>query len=397
MVKLMGRDNLLVMGALLVWALGEGLWYFVRQIYLTQLGATPVQVGTALAIEIVGRAVTLLPAGYGIDRIGPRQMLIGAWVAGIVGTVAMGIAVTWQTFMLGLFAYGLSGFAIPAVSAYALATTSARRTNARDTQQVLAFMFAVYPLGLIISPTVGGWIGGQWGIGTCLWVALAAYFVSLVILLPIRHVEPHPHDGKLNIVPMFSNRTYLWRASFFALCISSMYVGVALLPNYLKEVKTIPLEAIGVLYSIQSAGTVAVNLLVGRLAPRWTLPAVVGLFTAALALIWLVPGLLAVGLALFTSGAIFVARTVATGSIEHTVNAKDRGMAFSMMEMIFALMTSLAGQTAGLLYAASPEHTLPFVAAIILAPLMLVAWFATSIWQPGQQPALETPATAVAE
>jgi hypothetical protein len=161
-----------------------------------------------------------------------------------------------------------------------------------------------------------------------------------------------------------------------------MYLGAALMPNFMQEVRKVPLETIGVLFSIQSAGTVAVNLLVGRLPSRWTLPAIVMIFLIALILIWAVPGLAAIGVAFFASGAIYVGRAVATNSVENVVLARDRGVAFSVMELGFALMTSVAGQLAGVLYAASTPHDLPILISASLLPLMLVLWFMMRAWQP---------------
>ena len=52
MLQSIGRDNRILMLALLLWALGEGLWVNLRPIYIEQLGATPSQVGLVLAIDV---------------------------------------------------------------------------------------------------------------------------------------------------------------------------------------------------------------------------------------------------------------------------------------------------------------------------------------------------------
>src|SRR5512138_2084583 len=99
MFKVLQRDHWLLMASLLVWALGEGLWMNFRQLHLEQLGATPSQIGLALAFEAVARAALLIPAGYLIDRIGARQVMIASWLLGIAGLFIGGLAVTWQGFV----------------------------------------------------------------------------------------------------------------------------------------------------------------------------------------------------------------------------------------------------------------------------------------------------------
>ena len=75
------RNNRLLMLALFIWALGEGLWYYnLRQLYLVELGATEIQVGNVLALEAVFRALMPIPAGYLADRIGARRVMIFSWL-----------------------------------------------------------------------------------------------------------------------------------------------------------------------------------------------------------------------------------------------------------------------------------------------------------------------------
>ena len=77
MLRKLGAANRLLMLSLFVWAFSVGLWYNQRQLYLSELGATPKQIGTALALESVCAALLLLPAGFLSDRFGPRRVILG--------------------------------------------------------------------------------------------------------------------------------------------------------------------------------------------------------------------------------------------------------------------------------------------------------------------------------
>ena len=49
--------------ALLLWGLGEGLFFYIQPLYIEQLGANPVQIGSVLsAASIVMPVVTSAPA-----------------------------------------------------------------------------------------------------------------------------------------------------------------------------------------------------------------------------------------------------------------------------------------------------------------------------------------------
>src|SRR5205823_4998771 len=105
----MGRNNLLLMLALFIWALGEGLWYNnLRQLYLAQLGAVPEQIGAVLALEAIIKAIMLIPTGYLADRIGAYRVVIASWVLGVIGPLLLIPARSWQWAIPGLVIYAMS-------------------------------------------------------------------------------------------------------------------------------------------------------------------------------------------------------------------------------------------------------------------------------------------------
>ena len=379
MLKSIGRDNLLVMLSLLVWALGEGLWYNLRQLYLVQLGAGPVDVGTALAMENIGRAAVLLPAGYAIDRWGARQMMLASWLLGIVGVGAIALAGSWFGAALGMMAYGASAFALPAVSAYALLAT--HESGAGGTQRLLTLVFAAYPMGLIVSPTLGGQLAQAAGIHTCLLVAFGLYVVSTGVVAATRHFDPHHADGGYRPDHLLRNRGFLWRAGYFAAAIFALFIGTALAPNFLADVRQMGVESIGLMFSAMSLGTTLISLGAGRLPPRWGYPAVLIAVWLAVIGVWQVTAFGGIALAFLALGGVFSARSLALAGLERVVAPQDRGMAFSAVEMLSALATAAAAQSAGALYKLSPGHELPLVVGAALLPAVAIGWFAARAWR----------------
>ena len=73
------RDLYLVAFSLLIWGMGEGLFYIFQPLYIQQLGANPILIGSVLGINAVGMTLSQIPAGYLADRIGRRPLMWFTW------------------------------------------------------------------------------------------------------------------------------------------------------------------------------------------------------------------------------------------------------------------------------------------------------------------------------
>jgi MFS family permease len=373
MFKILGRDHKLLMLSLLIWALGEGLWINFRQLYLEQLGATPSQIGLALSIEAIARAALLLPAGYLIDRIGARQVMIASWLVGIGGPMIGALAVTWQGFVPGMVIYALSGFAAPSISAYALRCIPEQDVSA-NSQQVLTAIYAAFPAGLIVSPALGGLVAEHFGIRACLGLAVGLSIISTTIVLFTRHVAPHSQTEDKRSGDLLRNRTFLRLAFFYMLAFLPIYAGFAMLPNYLQDIRGYSYATVGSLFSILPIGTVVLNLSLGRMNSRWGLATVLTAIWLAYLGIWRLPFIIGTGAAFFALGGAYSLRVVATAGLSQVVRPLERGTAFSILEMLLAGATAVSAQAAGEAYSLSPSHDLALIAALVIIPILLITW-----------------------
>jgi MFS family permease len=387
MFKVLQRDHWLLMASLLVWALGEGLWMNFRQLHLQQLGASPPQIGMALSIEAVARAALLIPAGYLIDRIGARHVMIASWLLGIAGLFVGGLAVTWQGFVPGLVVYGLSYFAGPAVSAYALICIPEHDLPTHS-QRVLTTMYAAFPAGLIISPTLGGLVAERFDIRACLWLAVILASISTMIMLLTRHVDPHPLARERRAGELLRNHAFVSLVLYYMLAILPVYASFALLPNFLHQEKGFSYAVIGILSSILSAGTVVLNLLAGKMSMRWGATMVLLAIWLALLGIWQLSFVVGVGAASFVLGGVYSLRTVATAGVAHVVQPQNRGMAFSTLELLLTLSMAVAARVAGELYDLTPSHDLALIIALGSIPMLIGVWLA--LRAPRQQVAVSS-------
>src|SRR5258708_6083323 len=82
-----------------VWGIGEGMFMIFEPIYLSQLGANPLQIGTILGAAGVAMLAAHIPAGYLADRIGRRPLLFASWILGLIATWMMALAQALPLFV----------------------------------------------------------------------------------------------------------------------------------------------------------------------------------------------------------------------------------------------------------------------------------------------------------
>ena len=88
----MKRDLLLIAVAMFAWGLGEGLFIYFQPLYLQELGANPIMIGTILGGFGLAMTVSHIPAGYLADRIGRKPLMVAAFITGSVATWTMALA-----------------------------------------------------------------------------------------------------------------------------------------------------------------------------------------------------------------------------------------------------------------------------------------------------------------
>lgn len=393
MFKDMGHKNRLIMLALLLWALGEGLWFNLRQLYLVDLGASHEQVGMALALESIARATLLVPTGLLVDRVGPHRMMLASWLLGIVGMIFSALATTWPMLVFGLVVYGLSAFAIPAVTTYALSSLPDKSLPGIS-DRTLGTLYAAYPVGWIISPGLGGLLSDLYGIRVNMWISLGLFSVSTLVIMLAGHVAPEPATRDERPGLLLRNRHFVGLILYYMLATFAVYVGFPMIPNFLQEVRGFSLSQIGLLFAVFSVGTALLNFLVSRANPRWNYVALVAALWLAILGVWQVPGFAGVSVAFLILGGLYTVNVLATAGIARVVRSRNRGLAFGILGTMNALALSGASRLAGNLYAASPER--PFVIGLVAVLPMLALWFVVRSWQmPGEAPVTEIASVSV--
>ena len=345
----MRRDLILISIAMFTWGIGDGLFIFFQPIYLEELGADPILIGTILGGFGLAMTISHIPAGYLADRIGRKPLIVAAWFTGTVSAWIMAAANSLTFFVVGLFLYGLTLFVMSPLQSY----LTAARGNF-SVGRVITLMSASFNLGAVIGPILGGRIGDQFGLRQTYTVAGVIFFLSLIVMLFIRSqpVERLPtSDGGKR---WFYSPRYLMYMVVLFLSIFAMYLPQALTPNYLSNEGGYDLTQIGLLFSVSSIGVVVLNLVLGALPSLTGFllgQAAVAVFTLIL---WWGSGLAWYLIGFFMLGGYRTARNLGMAQVRELVPSAKMGLAYGLGETVSATAVILAPIAAGLLYTNNP-------------------------------------------
>jgi MFS family permease len=379
------RDLILIAIAMFAWGLGEGLFIYFQPIYLQELGADAIMIGTILGGFGLAMTVSHIPAGYLADRIGRKPLMVAAWCTGTTAAWTMALANSLPVFVIGLFIYGMTLFVMSPLQSY----LTAARGNL-SVGRVITLMSAGFNLGAIIGPWLGGQIGDQFGLKQTYLLAGVIFLLSTIV---ISFIRPQPVE---RITGSDGGRRWLYAPRYLVymfvlfLAVFAMYLPQPLSPNYLSNQIRLDLSQIGTLFSISSIGVVVMNLLLGSLKARIGFvlgQAAVGVFALIL---WRVSGMPWYFLAFFMLGGYKTARNLGMAQVRELVPSATMGLAYGVSETISGSAVILAPLLAGLLYSQNPTMMYAVGLGLIIISIFLSARYSPTA-QAEQEPAPMAP------
>lgn len=391
-LKPINRNNRLFMLANFLFALSYGLWMNLRQLHLGDLGASPAEVGAVLGFISLAGGLLPVPAGLLTDRVGPKRVMVCAWLIAALGTLVAALATTWPLAGVGFAVFMLVIGANPATVSYVLLNTR-HVDEAGAAERVMATVFASWPAAMIFAPALGGLIADRLGIGADLWIGLVGFVVALVLLLRLEDVRPVETQTRPNFRALFAQRRYRTLAAYYPLVVLALFIGYALAPTFLESQRAYSVGVIGALFSIGSVGSLAFNYIVGRLRPRLSFVVLIASVWLGTLIIWQTDHVLLGGLAFALLGAVSSMWLLAQTSLGQAVNPQQRGLALGLTETLAYLAIALASWLAGQLYEATPTHDLPLMVGLLAMLPALIVWLAVPLLHGEPPPPSETPAT----
>ena len=384
----MTRDNRLLAFSLFCWGMGEGMFIYIQPLYLRQLGADPVAIGTILALAAAAVGLGHIPAGYVADRFGRKPVLLAGWVVGLIAVLVMFLAQDLWLFSAALVAYTFTGFVIAPIYAYA---TVAR--GQQSVQRAVTMVSSGFYAGTVISPALGGLIARLTSLRMVFGAAALAFVVSIVAMALITpQPRAEPASGQARYAALLRNRRFLGFLALIFAAATAMQVGLPLMPNFVVEVRGYDVGLVGLLGSANSLGVVVLQLGLGQRLPRraYMLAQICLALSMALLLITTSEGwLFAV---YFLRAGWYLSHSMAAAQVGRVVQPAESGLAFGMTETVSSAATIVGPLAAGLLYARGPM--LPFIASLGLIALTLPLVWRFAPRRDAHSPERDAPARA---
>lgn len=367
----MNKNLVLLAASMFIWGIGEGMFVFLQPLYLQELGANPILIGTILSGLGAVMAIAHIPAGYLADKIGRRPLIWLSWGLGILAALVMALSSTLPGFVSGLLIYGLTYFVMSPL--YSYATAARGRLSA---SQAIMLISSAFNLGMVIGPWLGGILGEQYGLRTIFYYAAGIFLLASVVVVFIapQPVTPrHTSHTRVSILKDSRLLVYLGVVFFTMLAI---YLPQPLSQNYLHNELSLNIETIGRLAALAGLGVAAINLLVGRLDPRLGMligQTAVGAFAF---LLWKGQGVAWLALGYFLLGGYKTTRSLMVAQTSHLVHPSNLGFTFGVTETVGSVATILAAMMAGVLYHYAP----PSIYGVSLILVVVSLWVSWRFW-----------------
>lgn len=361
----MTRDLRLVALALFIWGIGEGMFFYFQPLYIQELGAEPLEIGAILGGAGLAMTLAHIPAGALADLIGRKHLMTLSWGLGMLAGGMMFLARGLPVFVAGLYIYSFTAFVIAPLSSYI--------TAARDSWTVsraLTTVYGIYSAGAVLGPILGGELAERLGLRPVYGVASALFLVSTVVILIVRTQPIEPRDASLRYGALLRDGRLLR----FLLLVSSvafaLYLSWPLTPNFLQEVRGLSLSRLGLVGALNALGGMALNLTLGRLAPRRAYLISQAMVGASVILIWQGTGLPWFALGYFLAGGFRTSHSLVSAQVETLVRRREIGLAYGLAETVQSAAIIAAPPLAGWLF--SIEPSLPYPVSLGLISSMLV-------------------------
>ncbi|MFH1447119.1 MAG: MFS transporter [Chloroflexota bacterium] len=362
----MPRDLYFVAASLLTWGIGGGMIFIFQPLYIQELGADPILIGTILGASGIAMTISHIPAGYLADRIGRRPMMWASWILGFIAAVVMALARGLPVFVVGILLYGLTSSVLSPLNSYVVAARGKWSVG-----RAVSLISASCNTGAIFGPLLGGLVAERFGLRWIYNLAAIFFFLSLILILFIRPQPIENNPEQKNGKGLLRNKHFIILLGMIFVVMFAVYLPQPLASNYLKNQRQLSLETIGQLGAIGNLGNVVIMLLVGQLPGQlaFTIGQMfVGVFTL---LLWQGSGVTWYAIGYFFIGGYRLCHSMTVAMVRPLVQEAEVGLAFGFTETANSLSLIAAPLLAALIYDREPVAIFPVSLAVICLATVL--------------------------
>lgn len=382
------RDLALIYLSMLLWGFGGYLYFYLQPLYVTQLGASPAQVGLALGLGSFVVTFLYAPIGLWADRYGRKLVILSGWSLGTLAAFGMTFAPDWRWFTPALAIYIFSNFAVAVLYGYVTTSTPAERRG-----EAFAMLSTAGALGSIIAPAIGGWIGEQFGLRAVYFTASVMFTLSTLSLFPLTAQPAEPHANRSNATALLRNRAFAMEMLLVFMLFFAVDVGVVLAPKYLEEVQKLSVNEIGWLGTWAAVGMMLLVYTLSKLRGEGARSLLIGLalsITGLLLVLFSGNNLTLLAVAFFINGGNRLIRPPMLVRVGRLLGPQTLSFGLGIQQTATQLGLAVSPYVAGLLYAQQPVWPLYAGLAgvgfmLLIMILIFLSERATGRMQPSEQ------------
>lgn len=379
------RDLALIYLSMLLWGFGGYLYFYLQPLYVTQLGASPAQVGLALGLGSFVVTFLYAPIGLWADRYGRKLVILSGWSLGTLAAFGMTFAPNWQWFTPALAVYILSNFAVAVLYGYVTTSAPVERRG-----EAFAMLSSSAALGSIVAPAIGGWIGEQFGLRAVYFMAAVMFTLSTLSLLPLTPQPAEPRANRSSASALLRNRAFVSEILLVFFLFFAVDVGLVLAPKYLEEVKKLTVNEIGWLGTWAAIGMMVLVYTLSKLRGEGIRPLLIGLCLSITGLLLFVFGgnnLTLLAVAFFINGGNRLIRPPMLVRVGRLLGPQTLSFGLGIQQTATQLGLAVSPYIAGLLYAQQPIWPLyGGLASVSVMLLIILLIFLSETTAGGTQP-----------
>jgi predicted MFS family arabinose efflux permease len=204
----------------------------------------------------------MIPGGILANKYDAKTLLIIGWAISIPLPALFYFSGNWPDVLPGLIILQFSSFNLPAMNSFI--------RELSDKSQPSAAFGAVYsaaPMGLILSPAVGGLLLNWFRIRDLFWLTLVIWTVSTLVLFPVKRQPPTQADARAPLLELPQSRQDLIILLFlFGATTAIAITYPSFLAVYFQGQLHLTDSQIQWLGSVQALGSTVFTVLLGRWA-----------------------------------------------------------------------------------------------------------------------------------
>ena len=354
--------------ALLLWGVGEGMFFNFVPIYLeTEFLLSKQQIGNILGVLGFFTAVAHIPTGHLADRFGRRPLIIAAWVIGLLSTVMMWLVnKNLNLYLVGLYIYGMTAFVSSPLGSY---VTAAR--GKWDVGTALTLTTATFSLGMALGPATGGWLGEHYGLRSTYLAASGVLFISTIIVLFIKRQPVDRYDPHAPPISLWKNIRFTNFLMVFTFAMFALYLAQPLAPNFLEGVRGLSLSETGWIFSVGALGNSLMAFAFSRSKPRrgFLLSQILVAFFAII--MWKGSGVPIFMLGYFLLGGFRAAKPLAMAQSRELVHDSQMGLTYGVLETAMSVILIIAPPIAGYIFERDPYFIYPLAFGLIILSVII--------------------------